>query len=202
MYPIAFAADYVPERSRLTTFFRYLMAIPVFIVALFWGIAAWFTVIGAWFALVLTGRYPEGLYDFNTKVLRFQTRAASYLALLTDAYPPFGGDDDPRYPVRVALAPPLPEYSRLKAGLRLIYGIPVLIMLYLYGILLGVVPVLSWFAIVFTGRQPEGLQDLSRMGMSYHAKGYGYMMLLTETYPPVTDKAQLETSEQAPQLGG
>jgi hypothetical protein len=202
MYPIAYAADYVAERNRLTTFFRFFMVIPHLILWFFWGFAVCFTAIAAWFALVFTGRYPEGLYAFHVRALRFQVRVSSYYSLLTDAFPSFDGDDDPSYPVRVAVGAPLPEYSRLKAGLRLIFGIPVFIMVYLYGILVGIVPFLSWLAIVFTGRQPEGLQDLTRMGMAYLAKAHGYMLLLTETYPPVTDKVQLEPAEEpAPQLG-
>lgn len=202
MYPIAYAAEYVPERNRLTTFFRAFMVIPQMILLFFWGLAACVTIVAAWFALVFTGRYPEGLYAFNTKYLRFHIRVSSYFLLLTDAFAPFDGDDDPAYPVRVTVGPPREAYSRLKAGLRLIVGIPVIVMLYLYGVLLGIVPILSWFAIVFTGRQPEGLQDLARMGMAYEAKGNGYLLLLTETYPPMIEKPQLEQGDEpAPQLG-
>lgn len=202
MYPVAFASDYAPERSRLTTFFRYFMAIPVAIAGFFWGIAAFFTIIAAWVIVSLTGAYPSGLYAFNAKVLRSSVRYNAYLYLLTDAYPPFEGDEHPEYPVRVEIGPPQPEYSRLKAFLRLIFGIPVLIMSYLYSLLLGVVAMISWLAIVVTGRQPEGLQDLLAQASAYQTKAGAYFMLMTEGYPPITDQAQVESGPASAQLGG
>ena len=63
-YPVTFKADYVEKRSRLTTFFRLLLAIPHLIVLYFYGLAAGVVVIVAWFALLFTGRYPQGMYDF------------------------------------------------------------------------------------------------------------------------------------------
>lgn len=202
MYPVAFQSDYVSERSRLTTFFRAVMIIPVYFVALFWGLAAFFTVIGAWVMVSVTGKYPPGLYDFNSKVLRFATRFNGYYYLLTDEYPPFEGNDHPEYPIRLEIGPPLAEYSRVKAFFRLIVGIPVIVMAYLYALLLYVVAIVSWLAIVFTGKQPPGLQDLLVMGEAYQAKAGAYMMLLTESYPPITEQPQVEPGSASAQLGG
>ena len=63
-YPVTFKADYVEKRSRLTTFFRLILAIPHIIFLYFYGLAAGVVVIIAWFALLFTGRYPPGMYDF------------------------------------------------------------------------------------------------------------------------------------------
>ena len=66
MYPITYeAAPALDGRNRLTTFFRSIVAIPWQIVQYFYGIAAQIASIIAWFALVFTGRYPEGIYNFN-----------------------------------------------------------------------------------------------------------------------------------------
>ena len=71
MYPVSFEADYAAEgRNRLTTFFRYIVAIPWLIVAYLYGIGASIVVTLAWFAMVFTGRYPQQLYDFNVGYLR------------------------------------------------------------------------------------------------------------------------------------
>jgi hypothetical protein len=201
MYPVTFQADYVEKRSRLTTFFRGIMVIPLYFAAIFWGLAALVTVVIAWFALLFTARYPQGLYDFNVKALRFLHRMSAYYYLMTDEYPSFGGDHDANYPVRIIVAPPAEEYSRLKTFFRLIVGIPVYIMQYLYNIVAGFVGIVSWVVIVITGKQPLGLQDLLKMSMSYSTKGSAYFMLLTEQYPPVTDREQLEGSDPSPQLG-
>ena len=63
-YPVTFKADYVEKRSRLTTFFRLLLAIPHLIASSSTCSPPEFVVIIAWFALLFTGRYPQGMYDF------------------------------------------------------------------------------------------------------------------------------------------
>ena len=70
MYPVTYEADYLKERNRLTTFFRWIVAIPWLIVGLFYGIAAFVVVVIAWFALLILGRYPDGMYNFVGGVLR------------------------------------------------------------------------------------------------------------------------------------
>ena len=67
---VVFKTEYVEPRSRLTTFFRLIMVIPHAIVWSFWAIAAFFAVVAAWFAIVFTGQYPQGLYDFVTSFQR------------------------------------------------------------------------------------------------------------------------------------
>ncbi|MBN2099184.1 MAG: DUF4389 domain-containing protein [Dehalococcoidia bacterium] len=69
---------------------KWLLAIPHYIVLFFLGIAAFFAVIVAWFAILFTGRYPKGLFDFVVGVMRWSLRVSAYAALLTtDEYPPF-----------------------------------------------------------------------------------------------------------------
>jgi ABC-type multidrug transport system fused ATPase/permease subunit len=202
MYPVSYSVQYAEKRSRLTTFFRYFLAIPVFIVAFFWAIGAYLGVIVAWFALLFTARYPEGIYNFEVKAIRMLQRSSAYLYLLTDKYPSFGGDDDPDYPVRVEIAAPQEQYSRAKTFFRYFLAIPVWIMLYLYGIVVSFVSFVSWVVIVVTGKQPRGLQDLLVMASSYHTKAFAYMFLLTERYPPVTDRTELQPPEQPATIGG
>jgi hypothetical protein len=186
MYPISYEADSALEgRNRLTTFFRYIVAIPWEIVAYLYGIVASFAALIAWFAIVFTGRYPEGIYNFNAGYLRMSSRVNSFYNLLTDEFPPFGGEEAPDYPVRIGVPPPLDKYSRLKAGLRFLIGIPVLLLGIVQAIILTVCLIISWFAILFTGRHPEGLFNPMRAAVAYltRANGY-YYLLLTEDYPP------------------
>jgi hypothetical protein len=66
------------------------LAIPHYIVLAFLGIAAVVCVIIAWFAILFTGRYPKGLFDFILGVFRWSLRVQAYaLLMLTDKYPPF-----------------------------------------------------------------------------------------------------------------
>jgi hypothetical protein len=198
---VTFKADYVEKRSRLTTFFRLLLAIPHIIFLYFYGLAAGVVVIIAWFALLFTGRYPQGMYDFVAGSLRYSTRVYGYLWLLTDEYPPFSGSADIAYPVDLNIGPPKSEYSRLKVLFRIVLAIPVLIIHYAMQIVAEVGALIAWFAIVALGRQPKGLQDMIVLGTSYQQRAYAYLALITEDWPPFTDETEGRTVEAAPAFG-
>ena len=69
---------------------KWLMAIPHYFLLIFLGIAAFVCIIIAWFAILFTGRYPKGLFDFVVGVMRWGLRVEAYAFLLiTDKYPPF-----------------------------------------------------------------------------------------------------------------
>jgi hypothetical protein len=186
-YPVTFEVDYVERHSRLTAFFRLLLAIPVAIVLYAFGIVASIAIVVAWFAIVITGRYPNGLYDFVAGFNRCVARVTAYVALLTDAYPPFSGSDDDSYPVRMHFAGPLERYSRLKTFFRFLLAIPIVILRYVLNLLLEIGAVAAWFVVVVTGKMPRGLFDLMVLVNSYIARSDAYLFLLTETYPPFQD---------------
>ena len=76
--------------SRGLPLVKWLLAIPHYIVLFFLGIAAFFVVVFAWFAILFTGRYPRGAFDFVVGVFRWGLRVEAYAFLLiTDEYPPF-----------------------------------------------------------------------------------------------------------------
>ena len=192
MYPVALQADYqAGGRNRLTVFFRYFTAIPAEIVAFLWAIGVGFAVFVAWFALLFTGRYPQGLYDFVSKGLRMLTRVNAYGYLMTDAYPPFNGDPDDSYPVRVQIAPAQESYSRLKVFFRYIMLWPVWIVLLFYGLGLAVVTFIAWFAILFTGSYPEGMFNFARNAVGYMTRAQAFALLLTDRFPSINDEPQV-----------
>ena len=82
--------DVKQDLNRWLPLVKWLLAIPHYIVLVFLGIAAVFAVIMAWFAILFTGRYPRGLFDFVEGVMRWGLRVEAYAFLLiTDRYPPF-----------------------------------------------------------------------------------------------------------------
>jgi hypothetical protein len=186
-YPVTFEADYIERHSRLTSFFRLLLAIPLVVWAYFYGIVVSIALVIAWFAIVITGRFPKGLYDFIASWTRFITRVAGYVTLLTDAYPSFGGSDDPAYPIRMRFVP-LEHYSRLKTLFRIILAIPIVILRYVMTLLLEIGSFAAWVVIVITGKLPRGLFDLMVLANSYTARSDAYIYLLTESYPPFQDE--------------
>jgi hypothetical protein len=157
MYPVTYEADFNPAPNRWTTFFRPILAIPWMIVAVFWGLLFVFTHFFAWISIIVLGRYPDWLYEFNSGVVRFGVRVSAWLYLQTDEWPPFGLSDDPSYPIRVDIAPREERQSRLKALFRLILALPMLLASYAVNYMHLWVAAIAWLTIVFRGYQPEGI---------------------------------------------
>jgi hypothetical protein len=82
-----------PDAKRLNRWLplvKWLLAIPHYVVLFFLYIGALFAVIAAWFAILFTGRFPRGLFDYLVGVGRWTNRVTAYAAIMvTDEYPPF-----------------------------------------------------------------------------------------------------------------
>lgn len=197
-YPINVEVDYVEKRSRLTTLVRLILAIPLMIVLYVYAIGLSFAVIIAWFAELITGRCPDGLYNFIGGVIRYYARVYAYSFLMTDTYAPFGLDDDPSYPVRVHIAPQPDGFSRLKVLLRIFYIIPAAIIVYVISLLFELAAIGAWLVILITGKQPEGLQNTLRFCLVYITRASGLFYLVTETYPPFGDEEGAQSAPPPP----
>jgi hypothetical protein len=186
MYPVQYEADYNREPNRWTTFFRLLLAIPWVIVAAFWGLLLIFTHLFAWVAIIVLGRYPQWLFDFNSGVVRFGVRVSAWIYLQTDEWPPFSLKDDPSYPIRVNIAPAAESQSRLKALFRWILALPVVLVLsYGTSYIQTAAGFVAWLTIVFRGYMPEGIHTMLTFVNSFHARVFGYLTFLTDDYPPI-----------------
>ena len=81
------------QLNRWLPLVKWLLAIPHYIVLFFLAIGAVVAVIIAWFAILFTGRYPRGLFDYVVGVIRWSNRVTGYaMVLVTDQYPPFSLD--------------------------------------------------------------------------------------------------------------
>jgi len=82
--------DAAEDLNRWLPLVKWLLAVPHYILLVFLWIAAVVAVVIAWFAILFTGRYPRGLFDFVLGVLRWGNRVVAYaFVLVTDQYPPF-----------------------------------------------------------------------------------------------------------------
>jgi hypothetical protein len=183
------------RRSRLTVFFRLLLAIPHFFWWSLWTFVAAFAVVVNWFATLITGRSPNGFHGLLTVYIRYSTHLLSYVYLAANPYPGFFGDRD--YPVDIQFGAPEPQ-RRVVTAFRLFLTIPALLLsatltggaflTYGGGILL-MVAFLAWFACLIRGRMPSGFRDLQVYGLRYLAEFLAYLFVLTERYPIVDPSA-------------
>jgi hypothetical protein len=89
-YPAAVSiVDPDVKRDRLSVALRVLLAIPHFIVLAFLLPAWWLITVLAWCLILVSGRYPLGLYDFAVGCFQWYIRVEAYMLLLVDEYPPF-----------------------------------------------------------------------------------------------------------------
>jgi hypothetical protein len=121
-HPIRIVVEDDLRRSRVTVFFRLLLAIPHLIWISLWGFAVVIIAVISWFIVLFSGRLPESLHDFFAKFVRYSTHLNAYLYLAANGYPGFVGKPGD-YPIDVEIAAPAPQ-SRWKAGLRVLLAIP------------------------------------------------------------------------------
>ena len=100
-YPVRLTVDYPERQSRLTVFFRLLMAIPASMVAYALNLLLEILAFFAWLVIVFLGRLPRGIFEVMELPARFQVRLAAYaFLLLTDAYPWFQPESEVTVPER------------------------------------------------------------------------------------------------------
>lgn len=198
-YPVSVEADYQERFSfggRFLWLIKWLLIVPHLILLPFLALASFFTTIAAWVAILITGRYPRSLFQFNAGLMAWGWRVSffSYMQGATNRYPQFGtGRKD--YPAQMSFEYP-ERSSRLLAlpFVRVILALPHLIIVsFIQGMNIGAVRIpgirdvlvlFALLALVFTGRYPESLFAII-LGMNrWSLRVTAYMMLLTDKYPP------------------
>jgi hypothetical protein len=172
---------YAEKRNRLTVAFRIILAIPHWIIASVWGYLAEILAVIQWFIILFTGKRNESMWNMQRSWLAYSARVYGYVALMYDEYPAFASEAGPA-PVRTSFS--FEENAdRLSSALRIIWAIPAAIITAVVGIAAEVVVLISWFAIVITGRQSKGMWDfvLKVLRMAFQLQSY--ILLMTDTYP-------------------
>lgn len=167
-------------RSRLTVFFRYLLAIPHIIWLELWGVLVALAVLIAWLVALFTGRVPNGLHSFIASYLNYTTHVYAYVLLLANPFPSFSGSA--AYPVDVSVAEAQSQ-SRITVLFRLFLAIPALFLTSVFRSVNAIIAFLSWFYALVTGRMNGGMRDLSAWLLRYEVQTYAYVLLLTGRYP-------------------
>jgi hypothetical protein len=191
-YPLQFAVDY-PDRqlNRVSTAFRIFAAIPILIVIAVLGggeggpaaIGGGVLFLPVLLMIVFRRKYPRWWYDWNLELTRFSNRVGVYVALMDDRYP----STDEHQSVHLDF--PYPDAPReLNRWLPLVkwfLAIPHYIVLIFLWIASLVVVIVSWFAVLFTGRYPRGMFDFVEGVIRWQNRVLAYaFLLITDRYPP------------------
>jgi hypothetical protein len=167
------------SRSRLTVFFRLLLAIPHLIWLYFWGYVLYVAAFVGWICALVLGRLPVPLHRFSAAYVRYSAQVYAYLLIVTNPFPGFVGE---RYPLQIVIEPPVRQH-RLLTLFRLLLAIPAFLIAVVLAYLLFLVGFLGWFAALATGRMPTGLRNAGAAAIRYSAQTYAYALLLTPQYP-------------------
>jgi hypothetical protein len=206
LFPVRVEGRLDPELSRGLWLVTWLLLVPHLIVLTFLWIAFVVLTVVAFFAILITGRYPPGIFGFNLGVLRWTWRVSfyGYNALGTDRYPPFTLADVEDYPARMTVAYP----EHLSRGLVLIKSWLLAVPHYLVvgffvggagalvlsdsvtasisfgGGLVALLVLCAGLALLFRRRYPPGIFDVV-LGMDrWVIRVVAYAALMTDAYPP------------------
>jgi hypothetical protein len=147
-----------------------------------WQAVIRFASVVQWVLIVFTGKRNKAIWDFTYAEEAYGSRVGSYGMLLHDVFPPFLTEQG-AVPSSYSLDYPTEPANRLTVGLRLIWAIPAVILLLVIAIGAIVVAIISWFAIVITGKHPKGMFDFLVKFQRYSLQTMAYLFLLTDTYP-------------------
>ena len=206
--PVTVSAALDPGLSRWRWLIKWFLAVPHFLVLAFLWVAFVVLTVVAGFAVLVTGRYPRGIFEFNAGVLRWSWRVNFYAGaggIGTDRYPPFSLQPEPGYPAALDVAYP----DRLNRWLVLVkwcLAIPHLVIVALLvgvsvrwldvngdplvfdptggGGLLGLLVLAAGVVLLVTGRYPPALFDLIVGLNRWVYRVVAYVALMTDTYPP------------------
>ncbi len=196
-FPAWFDVEYRQPLSRLTTFFRIFLLVPLFLLIGFLTYAIQIFVGVARLGTFFRRKYPVWMYSANAGFLAWHGRCYAYALLLTDQFPSFS--TEPQNAVKLGYDVPEPgNFSRWNGILsRVIVCIPHFIVLgFLFTIVVPIVALLAWFAILFTGRYPQGMFRFVTGVLRWWFRVTSYMFLLHDRFPPFSTSAAAVRSGQ------
>ena len=205
-YPVRLEVDYFEEHSRISSFFRLVLIIPIgFLASLLNGQLSGVNLdrhgelqsVGISFSLAISiatalmiifcHKYPRWWFDFQLELSRFFGRIFSYLFLLTDTYP--STDEEQGYHLEIDYPDVQNDLNRWLPLVKWLLSIPHYIVLSILFILVFFVVCISWLMILISGTYPRPMFDFVVGSMRWAIRVYAYAFLMvTDRYPPFSLK--------------
>ena len=167
---------------------RAILAIPHFIILWFYAIVVTLLFLVTWFPVLIRGEYPKWGYEIIGGYMRWTIRVQAYVGLMVGPYPPFSTRPG-IYPVEVDF----PESQKLNQlwgipflgiMVRAILAIPHFLALWILGILVGFLYLITWYPVLVNGQFPRWGYDLVGGAMRWTYRVTGYVSLMADPYPP------------------
>ena len=176
-----FTIAYDEKRSRVSTLFRVLLAIPHMILVQAWQYLVQVLTLFQWVIILFTGKRNQGIWNLQNAWLGYASRVWGYYSLMFDQWPNIGTEPN-KEPTTYSF-----EYSenanRLTNFFRIFWLIPSLIIGIFVLIGASVCTVLAWFAILVTGKHPRGLFDFVMKTHQFVIRVQSCALLMTDTRP-------------------
>jgi hypothetical protein len=189
-YPVHLRGELTIPPGRWVWLFKWLLIVPHAVVLFFLTIASVAVTVIAFFAILFTGKYPRGMFDFNVGVMRWGWRVSfwSYSALGTDKYPAFSLEADPNYPADLEVEYP----EKLANGLVLVKWLLALPHWIIVGIfqggrgwgLISLLTIVNAIILLFTGSLNPDVFKLVIGLNRWTTRVYAYAGLMRDEYPP------------------
>jgi Domain of unknown function (DUF4389) len=187
-YPVHVDARLDEPLSRWKWLVKWFLAIPHLIVLVFLWIAFVLVTIVAFFAILFTGRYPRGLFEFNVGVMRWTWRVSYYATTVlgTDRYPPFSLGPEHDYPATLEVEYP-ERLSHWKPVVKWLFALPHWIVVAAFMGSPGAIGALTFVAaliLIVKNEYPRNLHSLVLGMVRWVTRVCTYVALMRDEYPP------------------
>ena len=176
-----FTIEYSEQRSRVSNLFRMILIIPHMIIVQAWQYLVQVVTLFQWVIVLFTGKRNQGIWNLQNAWLGYASRVWGYYSVMFDKWPNIGAEPNGE-PTTYSF-----QYeksaSRLSNFFRMLLVIPALILAMLVLIVGVLATIVSWFAILITGKHPKGLFDALLKVHRFMVELNAYVMLMTDDYP-------------------
>ena len=185
--PVQLDLDAPLEVARWRPLVHWILAIPHALILYVLGAVSGILTFIAFFAILFTKRFPRGMFDFVVMTQRYQWRVATYYLFMRESYPPFDfearADDNGNDPARLSIEYP-EELSRWLPLVKWLLAFPHYFVMILLVIGFFFAWIAAFFAVLFTGRYPEGIRNYAIGVARWQTRVQAYVRLLRDEYPP------------------
>jgi hypothetical protein len=186
-YPVTVDLNAPLEVARWRPLVHWILVVPHFVVSYLLGALRGILQFLAFFMILFTKEIPPTFFNLIVMTMRYQWRVTTYMLFMRETYPPFefepSAEDDGHDPAVFAVEYP-GELNRFLPLIKWFLAIPHYFVVFVYGIGVLFAWLASFFAVLFTGKYPEGIRSYIVRVSRYGNRVFAYVGLLRDEYPP------------------